>query len=75
MICIMGLYYYKCWVDWHFKNKNFDAKFKQTATIQVAPEKKKRSSSFTTNDPTEAWDYSKKKLFATGGIANHFRKK
>ena len=39
------------------------------------PEKKKRSSSFTTNDPTEAWDYSKKKLFATGGIANHFRKK
>ena len=43
LICIMGLYYYKCWVDWKFKNKNFDAKFKQTATIQVAPEKKKRS--------------------------------
>ena len=43
MVCIMILYYYKCWVDWHFKNKNFDAKFKQTATIQVAPEKKKRS--------------------------------
>ena len=43
MVCIMMLYYYKCWVDWHFKNKNFDAKFKQTATIQVAPEKKKRS--------------------------------
>ena len=40
---IMVLYYYKCWVNWHFKNKNFDAKFKQTATIQVAPNKKKRS--------------------------------
>ena len=22
LICIMGLYYYKCWVDWYFKNKN-----------------------------------------------------
>ena len=43
LVCIMGLYYYKCWVDWHFKNKNFDAKFKQTATIQVAPKKEKRS--------------------------------
>ena len=40
---IMMLYYYKSWVNWHFKNKNFDAKFKQTATIQVAPEKKKRA--------------------------------
>ena len=40
---IMFLYYYKSWVDLYFKNKNFDAKFKQTATIQVAPEKKKRS--------------------------------
>ena len=40
---IMILYYYKSWVNWHFKNKNFDAKFKQTATIQVAPDKKKRS--------------------------------
>ena len=39
------------------------------------PEEKKRSSSFTTNNPEEAWDYSKKKLFAKGGIANHFRKK
>ena len=38
------------------------------------PEKKK-SSSFTTNNPEEAWDYTKKKLFAKGGIANHFRKK
>jgi len=43
IIILMGLYYYKSWVDWHFKNKNFDAKFKQTATIQVAPDKKKRS--------------------------------
>ena len=43
LVCIMFLYYYKSWVDWYFKNKNFDAKFKQTATIQVAPEKKKRS--------------------------------
>ena len=43
MVCIMMLYYYKCWVDWHFKNKNFDAKFQQTATIQVAPKKEKRS--------------------------------
>ena len=43
LICVMGLYYYKSWIDWHFKNKNFDAKFKQTATIQVAPEKKKCS--------------------------------
>ena len=43
LVCVMLLYYYKCWVNWHFKNKNFDAKFKQTATIQVAPEKKKRS--------------------------------
>ena len=42
LICVMGLYYYKCWVNWYFKNKNFDAKFKQTATIQVAPTKKKR---------------------------------
>ena len=42
LVCLMGLYYYKSWVNWHFKNKNFDAKFKQTATIQVAPEKKKR---------------------------------
>ena len=44
LICIMGLYYYKCWVDWRFKNRNFDAKFKQTATIQVAPEEKKKRS-------------------------------
>ena len=43
LVCVMGLYYYKCWVNWYFKNKNFDAKFKQTATIQVAPNKKKRS--------------------------------
>jgi hypothetical protein len=43
LACAMGMYYYKCWVDWHFKNKNFDAKFKQTATIQVAPGDKKRS--------------------------------
>ena len=42
LICIMGLYFYKSWVDWYFKNKNFDAKFKQTATIQVSPEKLKR---------------------------------
>ena len=39
------------------------------------PEEKKRSSSFTTSDPEEAWSYSKKKLFAKGGIANHFRKR
>jgi len=39
------------------------------------PEKKKRHSSFTTDNPEEAWEYSKKKLFATGGIANHFRKR
>ena len=38
------------------------------------PEKKKHSS-FTTSNPEEAWEYSKKKLFAKGGIANHFRKK
>ena len=43
LICIMGLYFYKCWVNWYFKNKNFDAKFKQTATIQVSPNKDKRS--------------------------------
>ena len=43
LTCIMILYYYKCWVDWYFKNKNFDAKFKQTATIQVAPKKEKRN--------------------------------
>jgi len=42
LTCVMGLYFYKSWVDWHFKNKNFDAKFKQTATIQVSPEKPKR---------------------------------
>ena len=42
IVLIMFLYYYKSWVDWHFKNKNFDAKFKQTATIQVSPEKTKR---------------------------------
>ena len=42
LVCIMGLYYYKSWVNWRFKNKNFDAKFKQTATIQVSPEKPKR---------------------------------
>ena len=42
IIILMGLYYYKSWVDWHFKNKNFDAKFQQTATIQVAPKKSKR---------------------------------
>ena len=42
LFCIMGLYYYKSWIDWYFKNKNFDAKFKQTHTIQVAPQKKKR---------------------------------
>ena len=39
------------------------------------PEEKKRSSSFTTSDPVEAWNFTKKKLFAKGGIANHFRKK
>jgi len=39
------------------------------------PEEKKRSSSFTTNNPEEAWDFTKKKLFAKGGIANHFRKR
>jgi len=39
------------------------------------PEEKKRSTSFTTSDPVEAWDFTKKKLFAKGGIANHFRKK
>ena len=39
------------------------------------PEEKKTSSSFTTSDPQEAWDFTKKKLFAKGGIANHFRKK
>ena len=44
LVCIMGLYYYKSWIDWHFKNKNFDAKFQQTATIQVAPEEKKKRS-------------------------------
>ena len=43
LVCVMGLYYYKCWVNWYFKNKNFDAKFKQTATIQVAPTKAKRT--------------------------------
>ena len=43
LACVMGLYYYKCWVNWYFKNKNFDAKFKQTATIQVSPTKEKRT--------------------------------
>jgi len=43
LVCVMGLYYYKCWVNWYFKNKNFDAKFKQTATIQVSPQKTKRT--------------------------------
>ena len=42
LVCIIGLYYCKSWIDWHFKNKNFDAKFKQTATRQVSPEKTKR---------------------------------
>ena len=44
LICIMVLYYYKCWVNWHFKNKNFNAKLNQTTTIQVAPEGKKNRS-------------------------------
>ena len=43
LVCTMGLYYYKSWVNWHFKNKNFDAKFQQTATIQMAQKKEKRS--------------------------------
>ena len=35
----------------------------------------KRKQTYTTSDLGEAWDFSKKKLFATGGIANHFRKR
>ena len=52
--------------DWH---AGIQAKW------QWGEPEKKKSSSFTTNDPIEAWDYSKKKLFAKGGIANHFRKR
>jgi len=59
----------------------YDADGKWHAGIQAKwqwgdPEEKKRSSSFTTNNPEEAWDYTKNKLLkAKGGIANHFRKK
>ena len=57
----------------------YDSDGKWHAGIQAKwqwgePEKKK-SSSFTTSDPVEAWDFTKKKLFAKGGIATHFRKK
>ena len=38
-------------------------------------EREKKKHTYTTSDPEEAWDFSKKKLFATGGIANHFRKR
>jgi len=43
ILVLMILYYYRAWVKWRFKNKNFDAKFKQTATIQVSPQKTKRT--------------------------------
>jgi hypothetical protein len=59
---------------WYDADGNWHAGF-QAKWQWGEPEKKKRSSSFTTSDPEEAWSYSKKKLFAKGGIANHFRKK
>ena len=46
-----------------------------TASWKWGQPEKKKHSSFTTSNPEEAWEYSKKKLFAKGGIANHFRKK
>ena len=57
----------------------FDAQGNWHAGVQAKwqwgePEKKKHT--YTTSDPEEAWNYSKKQnFFATGGIANHFRKR
>ena len=34
LICLMGLYYYKSWVDWHFKNKNFNPITKKKIKVE-----------------------------------------
>ena len=33
LLCLMGLYYYKSWVDWHFKSKNINVPIKKQVKI------------------------------------------
>jgi hypothetical protein len=58
---------------WYDADGNWQAGV--TASWKWGEPETKKKHTYTTSDPNEAWDFSKKKLFATGGIANHFRKR